>query len=92
MHSAKKKGYPLSPRERDVADLLMVGLSNKLIAVQLGISEHTAKFHVKAVTDKYGTTSRVVAAVQWALEKERQRVAQQTVLGNPVAALLDAID
>src|SRR4030065_322564 len=39
---------PLTPRERDVLALLAEGLANKAIAARLGISEHTAKFHVNA--------------------------------------------
>ena len=57
----------LTPRETDVARLMSQGLYNKLIAVQLGLSEHTVKFHVKNVCTKYGTTSRVVAAVAYAV-------------------------
>src|SRR5258708_35401140 len=36
----------LTPRERDALGLLAEGASNKAIARQLGISVHTAKFHV----------------------------------------------
>jgi len=57
----------LTARENDVARLMSQGLSNKLIAVQLGLSEHTAKFHVRNVCTKYGTSSRVVAAVGYAV-------------------------
>src|SRR6185436_10444857 len=37
---------PLTPRERDVLELLADGRSNKAIADVLGISDQTAKFHV----------------------------------------------
>jgi DNA-binding CsgD family transcriptional regulator len=57
----------LTARENDVAKLMSQGLSNKLIAVQLNLSEHTVKFHVKNVCTKYGTSSRVVAAVGYAV-------------------------
>jgi DNA-binding CsgD family transcriptional regulator len=57
----------LTARETDVAKLMSQGLSNKLIAVQLGLSEHTVKFHVKNVCTKYKTSSRVVAAVGYAV-------------------------
>ena len=57
----------LPARENDVARLMSQGLSNKLIAAQLGLSEHTAKFHVRNVCVKYGTSSRVVAAVGYAV-------------------------
>ena len=52
---------PLTPREREVLELLAHGLSNRQIAERLGISEHTAKFHVAAVSGKLGATSRTEA-------------------------------
>ena len=52
---------PLTPREREVLDLLAHGLSNRQIAERLGISEHTAKFHVAAVSGKLGAASRTEA-------------------------------
>ena len=47
-----------TPRERDVLELVADGLSNKLIADRLGISEHTAKFHVRSLFDKLGADTR----------------------------------
>src|SRR5690349_21085372 len=44
----------LSQREQQVGALLLEGASNKLIARRLGISVHTAKFHVTGVLDKLG--------------------------------------
>jgi two-component system, NarL family, response regulator YdfI len=52
---------PLTPREREVLELLAHGLSNRQIAERLGISEHTAKFHVAAVSAKLGASSRTEA-------------------------------
>jgi len=52
---------PLTPRERDVLALLAEGLANKAIAARLGISEHTAKFHVNAILGKLGVDSRAEA-------------------------------
>jgi DNA-binding CsgD family transcriptional regulator len=52
-------GQPaLTARERQVASLLVEGASNKLIARRLGISVHTAKFHVAAVLEKLGARNR----------------------------------
>ena len=43
---------PLTPRELEVLALLAEGASNKMIARRLGISVHTAKFHVGSLLDK----------------------------------------
>lgn len=48
----------LSTREKQVVDLLVEGASNKLIARELDISVHTAKFHVTAVLEKLGARNR----------------------------------
>ena len=54
----------LTPRELEVLQLLAQGLPNKLIAQRLGISDHTAKFHVNAILGKLGVQSRSEAIVQ----------------------------
>jgi len=51
----------LTPREREVLALLAEGASNKEIAKRLGISIHTAKFHVGSVLDKLDATGRTDA-------------------------------
>jgi two-component system nitrate/nitrite response regulator NarL len=53
----------LSPREHEVLALLSEGLSNREVAERLGISRHTAKFHVNAILDKLGASSRTEAVV-----------------------------
>lgn len=54
----------LTERERQVVQLLSEGLSNKLIADRLGISDHTAKFHVNGVMMKLGASTRTEAVVE----------------------------
>jgi DNA-binding NarL/FixJ family response regulator len=51
----------LTPREREVLQLMAQGLPNKLIAHRLHITEHTAKFHVSAILTKLGAASRTEA-------------------------------
>jgi DNA-binding NarL/FixJ family response regulator len=48
----------LTAREREVLELLGRGLSNKMIARALHISEHTVKFHVSSIYTKLGASSR----------------------------------
>jgi DNA-binding NarL/FixJ family response regulator len=52
---------PLTEREHQVLELLALGLPNKTIAIELGISEHTAKFHVGAIMSKLSAASRTEA-------------------------------
>lgn len=54
----------LTEREKQVVQLLAEGLSNKLIADRLGISDHTAKFHVNGVMMKLGASTRTEAVVE----------------------------
>jgi DNA-binding NarL/FixJ family response regulator len=51
----------LSPREGEVLQLLSQGFPNKQIAMELGISEHTVKFHISAIYAKLGVTNRTEA-------------------------------
>jgi len=48
----------LTPRERQVLELVARGYPNKSIAYELGISEHTAKFHVGSLLTKLNAASR----------------------------------
>jgi two-component system, NarL family, nitrate/nitrite response regulator NarL len=52
---------PLTARERDVLDMASRGLSNREIGAALGISEHTAKFHLAAIYGKLGVSTRTAA-------------------------------
>ncbi|WP_156421128.1 LuxR C-terminal-related transcriptional regulator [Aureimonas sp. AU20] len=51
----------LSVREADVLSLLAQGLSNKEIARELGVTEATAKFHLKNLFAKLGASRRTMA-------------------------------
>jgi DNA-binding NarL/FixJ family response regulator len=54
---------PLTERELEVLHLLALGLPNKAIALRLGISEHTVKFHVGAILAKMGAAGRTEAVM-----------------------------
>jgi len=54
---------PLTPRQKHVLHLLTQGLSNKLIARELGVSVDTVKDHVAAVLKALGVSSRTQAVV-----------------------------
>lgn len=54
-------GVQLSEREAEVLALLAEGASNKLIARRLGVSVHTAKFHVASILAKLGAANRTDA-------------------------------
>lgn len=54
----------LTPREVEVLRLVAAGLPNKAIALQLGISDHTVKFHVGTILGKLGAASRAEAAAR----------------------------
>jgi two-component system, NarL family, nitrate/nitrite response regulator NarL len=62
--SAGSPSEALTARELEVLELLAEGLSNKLIAARLGISDHTAKFHVNAILEKLGADTRTEAVVR----------------------------
>ncbi|MBE0670255.1 MAG: response regulator transcription factor [Anaerolineales bacterium] len=52
---------PLTAREKEVLQLMAQGLANKQIALSLGISEHTVKFHLSSLYAKLGISSRTEA-------------------------------
>ncbi len=55
---------PLTARENEVLQLLARGLTNRAIAQELGISQHTVKFHVNAIMGKLQAQSRTEAVVR----------------------------
>jgi DNA-binding NarL/FixJ family response regulator len=52
---------PLTSREREVLELLAEGLPNKAMAIRLGISDQTIKFHVASICGKLGAMNRTDA-------------------------------
>jgi DNA-binding NarL/FixJ family response regulator len=58
---ARELPEPLTPREREVLQMISAGLGNKEIAGRLSISEHTVKFHVASILGKLGASTRTEA-------------------------------
>jgi len=59
---AVRTAHPaLTPREVEILQLVSNGLRNKEIAASLGISEETAKVHVKNILTKLGVNDRTAA-------------------------------
>jgi len=54
---------PLSPREMEILELVIRGMSNKEIAYYLGISHQTVKNHMTAILSKLGVADRTQATV-----------------------------
>ena len=59
----ERPGDSLKPREREVLELLGAGLSNKAIAVRLGISEATVKTYLTNIYKQIGAADRTQAAL-----------------------------
>lgn len=64
----RASGPTLSPRERQVAELVAAGRSNKQIGTQLFLSERTVENHVRSILDKLGFSSRTQVAAWFATQ------------------------
>jgi len=53
-----QRSSPLTPREREIADLVAEGLSNKEIALELRIGPATVKNHIHSILDKLSVARR----------------------------------
>ena len=74
------RGSALTPREREIADLVALGLSNRQIAERLVIAPGTVKIHVERILGKLGRTSRVQIAT-WATEERVVTDAHEVAAG-----------
>ncbi len=63
--SERREIEDLTPREREVLDLVGQGLANKQISRRLGIKEKTVKAHLSNVFQRIGVSDRTSAAL-WA--------------------------
>ena len=58
----------LTPRELEILQLVLIGLTNKAIAWEIGISEKTVEFHLGHIYTKVGVHTRLMAGV-WAIQQ-----------------------
>ena len=56
-----------TPRELEILQLVLMGKSNKAIAVELCISKKTVEFHLDHIYRKLGVSSRILAGI-WAIQ------------------------
>ena len=63
-HDATEDPDRLTPRELEVLELVTQGLRNKEIATRLGITENTAKFHLRNILEKLHAESRTELAAR----------------------------
>ena len=58
----------LTPREKEVLQLVMSGRTNKAIAAEFTISEKTVEFHLNRIYTKIGVRTRLMAGL-WAVQQ-----------------------
>jgi DNA-binding NarL/FixJ family response regulator len=75
MSMSKAPANPLSPREQQVLRLLARGKTNREIAAELTITQHTVKVHVEHILAKLQVSHRTQAAVR-AMELGYLRVSE----------------
>src|ERR1700737_4686124 len=79
---------PLTARERQVASLVGLGLTNRQIGAQLGISERTVGAHVQNILNKLGANNRAQIATWSAKTSEPSGSSNR---GTPAVAALPAV-
>ncbi len=67
----------LTPKERQILDLVGEGLTNRQISERLALAEKTVKNYVSAVLGKLGVESRTQAAIIATRQHEQERLWRQ---------------
>jgi DNA-binding NarL/FixJ family response regulator len=62
----------LTERETEIVERLPKGYTNKEIAIDLGIAEHTVETHLDRIFRKLNVRSRTEAACKFIIDKERR--------------------
>ena len=63
-HTTHKSAKKLTPRQIEVVKCIAKGLSNKLIAYELGLTEGTVKVHVTVILKILGVNNRTAAVME----------------------------
>jgi len=79
-----------SAREKEVIALLLLGKSNKQIALELGTAQRTVEFHLSNIYTKLGATSRTEAALKLSNTDLRESTGGE--LRESTVAGMDAFD
>ncbi|HSL76564.1 MAG TPA: LuxR C-terminal-related transcriptional regulator [Candidatus Limnocylindrales bacterium] len=85
---ASPGGDALTPREREIAGLVALGLSNRAIADRLVIAPGTVKIHVERILGKLGRTSRVQIATWVHAQPDRDGTAPSLAQDMPTGRRL----
>ncbi|MBB4779092.1 ATP-binding protein [Streptomyces rapamycinicus] len=73
----KRPAHPLSRRERDVAELVMEGLTNRQIAARMHVSVRTVETHIRHIRTTLGLRSRAHIAA-WVAQRQPKPPARLT--------------
>ena len=61
--------FDLTPRQMEILQLVMAGLTNKTIAGKIYVCEKTVEFHLDHIYSKIGVRTRLMAGM-WAVQQE----------------------
>jgi two-component system NarL family response regulator len=90
----RMKHRALTPREEEILRQMMLGLSNKGIALRLNVAVGTVKTHVKSVLEKLNAASRTeavaIAQRRGILQDERESLPRESSLGRTGPVRADA--
>lgn len=67
----RRRAEVLTPRQREVADLVSQGCTNREIATRLGIDERSAEGHVERIRTRFGFRSRAQIAAWYSAQGDR---------------------
>ena len=80
----------LSRREKEVVGLLLRGMSNKQIALDLGVSERTVEFHLRNIYNKLQVASRVEVILKLGKTPVSENPVESTVVASHTNAHNDS--